>query len=117
MLRASQIDGCGFCADVHTKDLALAGETPVRVDLVATWRETTVFTDADRAALEPTEQGTRIADASGGVTDEAWANAAERRDEERLGALVSLIALVNASDRLGVISRQRGGDHQPGRFD
>jgi len=71
MLRASQINGCGFCTDIHTKDAAHDGETPVRINLVAAWRESKVFTDAERAALELTEQGTRMADAGGGVTDEA----------------------------------------------
>ena len=88
-LRASQINGCGFCTDMHTKDAAAAGETAQRLHLVAAWREATVFTDAERAALELTEQGTRIADAAGGVTDEAWANAAKHYDEEQLTALVS----------------------------
>src|SRR5579862_8402097 len=68
-IRASQINGCGFCTDMHTKDAAQAGETSVRLNLVATWREATVFTEAERAALELSEQGTRIADAAGGVTD------------------------------------------------
>ena len=76
-LRASQINGCSFCTDMHTKDAAHAGETQLRLNLVAVWREATVFTDAERAALELTEQGTRIADAAPGVTDEAWANAAK----------------------------------------
>ena len=76
-LRASQINGCAFCTDMHTKDAAHAGETQLRLNLVAVWREATVFTDAERAALELTEQGTRIADAAPGVTDEAWANAAK----------------------------------------
>jgi AhpD family alkylhydroperoxidase len=116
MLRASQINGCGFCTDIHTKDAAHAGETPVRINLVAAWRESKVFTDAERAALELTEQGTRIADAAGGVTDEAWANAAKHYDEEQLFALVSLVALINATNRLGVITRQPGGDYQPGQF-
>ncbi len=116
MLRASQINGCGFCTDIHSKDAAHAGEAPARVNLVAAWRESSVFTDAERAALELTEQGTRIADAAGGVTDEAWADAAAHYDEEQLAALVSLIALINASNRLGVITRQAGGDYQPGRL-
>lgn len=76
-IRASQINGCGFCTDMHTKDAAHAGETSVRLNLIAAWREAKVFTEAERAALELTEQGTRIADAAGGVTDEAWANAAQ----------------------------------------
>jgi AhpD family alkylhydroperoxidase len=115
-LRASQIDGCGFCADMHTKDAAHAGETSVRLNLVAAWREAKVFTDAERAALELTEQGTRIADAAGGVTDEAWANAAKHYDEDQLAALVSLIALINTWNRMNVITRQPAGDYQPGQF-
>ena len=69
-IRASQINGCGYCTDMHIKDATAAGETQQRLNLVAVWREATVFTDAERAALELTEQGTRIADAAGGVSDE-----------------------------------------------
>ncbi len=116
MLRASQINGCGVCTDIHTKDAAHAGETPLRVNLVAAWREATVFTDAERAALELTEQGTRMADAAGGVTDEAWANAAKHYDEEQLAALVCAIALINAFNRGNVIVQQPAGDYQPGQF-
>ncbi|MFE1989668.1 carboxymuconolactone decarboxylase family protein [Streptomyces mirabilis] len=115
-IRASQINGCGFCTDMHTKDAAHAGETAVRLHLVAAWREATVFTDAERAALELTEQGTRIADAAGGVTDEAWATAAKHYDEDQLAALVSLIALINAYNRVNVLVRQPAGDYQPGQF-
>ncbi|WP_407549844.1 carboxymuconolactone decarboxylase family protein [Streptomyces sp. Pv4-95] len=115
-LRASQINGCGFCTDMHSKDAAAAGETSVRLHLVAAWREATVFTEAERAALELTEQGTRIADAAGGVTDEAWANAAKHYDEEQLAALVSLIALINVYNRVNVIVQQPAGDYQPGQF-
>jgi alkylhydroperoxidase family enzyme len=88
----------------------------LRLNLVAAWRESTVFTDAERAALEVAEQGTRIADASGGVTDEARANAAKHYDDEQLAALVSLIALINAFNRVNVTVRQPGGDYQPGQF-
>jgi AhpD family alkylhydroperoxidase len=116
MLRASQINGCGFCTDIHTKDAAHAGEASVRINLVAAWRESKVFTDAERAALELTEQGTRLADAAGGVPDEIWANAAKHYDEEQLAALVTLIALINATNRLAVITRMQGGDYQPGQF-
>jgi AhpD family alkylhydroperoxidase len=115
-LRASQINGCGFCTDMHTKEAAHAGETSVRLNLVAAWREATVFTDAERAALELTEQGTRIADAAGGVTDEAWANAAKYYDEDQLAALVSIIAIINAFNRLNVMVQQPAGDYQPGQF-
>ncbi|MEE1751909.1 carboxymuconolactone decarboxylase family protein [Streptomyces sp. SP18CS02] len=115
-IRASQINGCGFCTDMHTKEASAAGETPTRLHLVATWREATVFTEAERAALELAEQGTRIADAAGGVTDEAWANAAKHYDEEQLNALVSLIALINAFNRVNVMIRQPAGDYRPGQF-
>ena len=116
-LRASQINGCGFCTDMHIKDAIAAGESQLRLNLVAAWREATVFTEAERAALELAEQGTRIADAAGGVTDEAWANAAQHYDEEQLGALVAVIALINTYNRLNVIVRQPAGDYQPGQFD
>ncbi|MCX4628262.1 MULTISPECIES: carboxymuconolactone decarboxylase family protein [unclassified Streptomyces] len=115
-LRASQINGCGFCTDMHFKDAVHAGETAVRLNLVAAWREATVFTDAERAALELTEQGTRIADAAGGVTDEAWTEAAKYYDEDQLAALVSLIALINTYNRMNVIVQQPAGDYQPGQF-
>jgi AhpD family alkylhydroperoxidase len=115
-IRASQINGCAVCTDMHTKDAAHAGEASVRLNLVATWREATVFTEAERAALELAEQGTRIADAAGGVTDEAWANAAKHYDDDQLAALVSLIAVINAYNRISVILRRPGGDYQPGQW-
>ncbi|CAL9341855.1 carboxymuconolactone decarboxylase family protein [Streptomyces sp. Tu 3180] len=115
-IRASQINGCGFCTDMHTKDAAAAGETSLRLNLVAVWREATVFTEAERAALELTEQGTRIADAAGGVSDEAWANAAKHYDEDQLVALMSLIAIINTYNRINVINQQPAGDYQPGQF-
>lgn len=115
-LRVSQINGCGFCTDMHTKDALHAGETQTRLNLVAAWREATVFTDAERAALELAEEGTRLADAAGGVTDEVWANAAKYYDEDQLGALVSAIALINAFNRINVMVRMPAGDYQPGQF-
>jgi AhpD family alkylhydroperoxidase len=115
-IRASQINGCGFCTDMHTKDAAAAGETSVRLNLVAAWREATVFTEAERAALELAEEGTRIADAAGGVSDEVWANAAKHYDDEQLAALVCVISLINAFNRGNVIVRQPAGFYQPGQF-
>jgi AhpD family alkylhydroperoxidase len=116
-LRASQINGCGVCTDMHTKDAVRAGESQLRLNLVAAWREATVFTDAERAALELAEQGTRIADAAGGVTDEAWADAAQHYDADQLGALVMLIGVINMYNRINVITRQPAGDYQPGQWD
>jgi alkylhydroperoxidase family enzyme len=88
----------------------------MRVHLVAAWRDANVFTEAEQAALELTEQGTRIADSGGGVTDEAWAAAAKHYDEDQLAALVLLIALINTYNRMNVITRQPGGDYQPGQW-
>jgi AhpD family alkylhydroperoxidase len=115
-IRASQINGCAACTDMHTKDAQHAGESFLRLNLVAAWREAKVFTEAERAALELTEQGTRIADAAGGVTDEAWANAAKHYDDDQLAALVSLIALINTYNRMNVITQQPAGDYQPGQW-
>jgi AhpD family alkylhydroperoxidase len=114
VIRASQINGCPVCTDMHTKDAEHAGETSVRLNLVAAWRDAKVFTDAERAALELAEQGTRVADAAGGVTDEAWANAAKHYDADQLAALVCTIGFINAYNRENVICRNQGGDYQPG---
>jgi len=115
-IRASQVNGCGVCTDMHTKDAAHAGESPVRLSLIAVWRDTSVFSEAERAALELTEAGTRIADGAGGVSDEVWANAAKHYDDDQLAALVSLIALMNTYNRLNVITQQVGGSYLPGQW-
>ncbi|HEY1653170.1 MAG TPA: carboxymuconolactone decarboxylase family protein [Acidimicrobiales bacterium] len=114
-IRASQINGCGYCLDMHTKDAALAGESQQRLNLVAAWREATVFTEAERAALELAEQGTRLADSTG-VSDEVWDRAAQHYDEEQLGALVALIGIINFYNRLNVIVRLPAGDYEPGQW-
>jgi AhpD family alkylhydroperoxidase len=115
-LRASQINGCGVCTDMHSKEAAHAGETSLRLNLVAAWRDATVFTEAERAALDLTEQGTRIADGAGGVSDDAWANATKHYDEEQLAALVCLISVINTYNRMNVIVRAPAGDYQPGQW-
>ncbi|RVX41925.1 AhpD family alkylhydroperoxidase [Nonomuraea polychroma] len=115
-IRVSQINGCSVCVDMHTKEAAHAGESAVRLNLVAVWREAKVFTDAERAALELAEQGTRIADAAGGVSDEVWANAAKHYDEDELAVLVGLIAIMNTVNRLNVITQQPAGDYQTGQI-
>jgi AhpD family alkylhydroperoxidase len=117
MLRVSQINGCGFCVDFHAKDAAAHGETQLRLNLVAAWRETTVFTEAERAALALAEEGTRLADAFTGVSDETWDQARKHYDDDQLAALVYLIAVVNAANRLGVIVRNQGGSYEPGMFE
>ncbi|MFD6290685.1 carboxymuconolactone decarboxylase family protein [Streptomyces sp. NPDC060205] len=115
-LRVSQVNGCAVCLDMHTKEAAAAGESAVRLSLVAAWREATVFTGAERAALELAEQGTRVADAAGGVDDEVWARAAQHYDEEQLTALVILVSFMNTVNRLNIITRQPAGDYKVGQF-
>ena len=114
-LRASQINGCGWCIDMHTKEAAAAGETAVRINLVAAWRESTVFTEAEAAALALAEEGTRLAD-GGGVSDETWAQVRKHYDDDQTAALVALVALINAANRLAVIVHQKGGSYEPGMF-
>lgn len=115
-LRASQINGCGWCVDMHTKEAAAGGESQVRLHLVATWRESTVFTEAERAALALAEEGTRLADAHEGVSDETWALVREHYDDDQIAALICLVGLINAANRLAVIVHQRGGSYEPGMF-
>ncbi|SIQ82432.1 carboxymuconolactone decarboxylase family protein [Micromonospora avicenniae] len=115
-LRASQINGCGWCIDMHTKEAAAAGETSVRLNLVAAWRESTVFTEAEQAALALAEEGTRLADAHPGVSDETWAQVRKHYDDDQVAALVCLVALINAANRLAVIVHQQGGSYEPGMF-
>ena len=115
-LRASQINGCGWCIDMHTKEALAAGETAVRLNLVAAWRESTVFTEAEQAALALAEEGTRLADANQGVSDETWAQVRKHYDDDQIAALVSLVALINAANRLAVIVHQKGGSYEAGMF-
>ncbi|MEV6628586.1 carboxymuconolactone decarboxylase family protein [Amycolatopsis sp. NPDC051106] len=115
-LRVSQINGCGWCVDIHSKELAAAGEPAVRVNLVAAWREATVFSEAERAALALAEEGTRIADAHPGVSDDTWDRVREHYDEELTAALVALVAQMNSANRLAVILHQKGGSYEPGMF-
>ncbi|MFF0477587.1 carboxymuconolactone decarboxylase family protein [Streptomyces sp. NPDC004284] len=113
-LRVSQINGCGFCVDAHAKEAAAAGETAVRLSLVATWRHSTVFTEAERAALALAEEGTRLGDH--GVTDATWAGVREHYDDDQIGALVCLVSLINAATRMNVIVHNPGGAYEPGLF-
>ncbi|MFE3194420.1 carboxymuconolactone decarboxylase family protein [Nocardia sp. NPDC059240] len=115
-IRASQINSCGMCLDMHTKDAAHAGETPVRLAMVAAWKESTVFTDPERAALALTEEGTRLADANPGISEDTWSQVRKHYDDDQIGALISLIATINAWNRLNVISGMLGGEYVPGQW-
>jgi AhpD family alkylhydroperoxidase len=116
-LRASQINDCGLCVDMHTKEAAAAGETPLRLSLVAAWRHTTVFTEAERAALAFAEEATRLGDARHGVSDETWAEVRKHYDDDQLGTLVCVVAVINAANRMNVIVHNPGGSYEVGMFD
>lgn len=105
-LRASQINGCSYCVDMHARDLRRDGETDERLCAVAAWRETNYFTDAERAALALTEAATRIADRSDAVPETVWTDAARYYDKADLAALVLDIALINFWNRTNVATRQ-----------
>src|SRR4051794_2172472 len=109
-LRASQINGCSVCVDMHAKAARSAGESEERVFAVAAWRETPYFSDAERAALALTEAVTRVADRAEQVPDPIWDAAAEHFDEAQLGALVLDIAVSNLWNRLNVATQQIVGE-------
>src|SRR3954466_9742637 len=109
-LRASQINGCSVCVDMHAKALRSSGESEERVFAVAAWRDTPYFTDAERAALELTEALTRLADRADPVPDAVWDATAAHSDEPQLAALVMDIASINVWNRLNVATRQIVGE-------
>jgi AhpD family alkylhydroperoxidase len=109
-LRASQINGCSVCVDMHSRELKAAGEPDERISCVAAWREASYYTDAERAALALTEAATRLADRSDPVPDDVWQEAARHYDEPQLAALVIAIATINAFNRINAITRQVAGE-------
>ena len=109
-LRASQINGCGVCVDMHSRALKLLGESETRILTVAAWRDVSYFSEAERAALALTEAATRIADAPGAVSDAVWDEAAGLYDEQQLAGLVLAIASINAWNRINATTRQITGE-------
>jgi AhpD family alkylhydroperoxidase len=109
-LRASQINGCGVCVDMHWRALKKLGEKDERIACVAAWHEAPYYSDAERAALALTEALTRVSDSADPVPDDVWANAARYYDEPALAALVLSIAQINLWNRVNVATRQIGGE-------
>jgi AhpD family alkylhydroperoxidase len=108
-LRASQINGCAVCVDMHSKDLQRAGETAERIYAVAAWRDAPYYSDAERAALALAECVTRFADRADPVPDDVWAEVSAHYDEAGLGALLIAISAVNVWNRLNAATRQVAG--------
>ncbi|HEU0115618.1 MAG TPA: carboxymuconolactone decarboxylase family protein [Thermomicrobiales bacterium] len=109
-LRASQINGCSVCVEMHARGLKQAGESDERLFAVAAWRDSPYFTDAERAALALTEAVTRIADQADPAPDAIWDAAARCYDEPALAALLLEIASINVWNRLNVATRQVAGE-------
>jgi AhpD family alkylhydroperoxidase len=112
-LRASQINGCSVCVEMHARQLKEAGETDDRLFAVAAWRDAPYFSEAERAALALTEAVTRLSDRADPVPDAIWEDAAGHYDEQALAALVIAIATINAWNRLNVTTRQVAGNWTP----
>jgi AhpD family alkylhydroperoxidase len=109
-LRASQINGCSVCVDMHGRELRQAGEPDARLFAVAAWRDAPYFTDAERAALALTEAVTRLCDRPDPVPDEIWDEVARHYDEPARAALIFEIALINVWNRLNAATRQVAGE-------
>jgi AhpD family alkylhydroperoxidase len=109
-LRASQINGCSVCVDMHSRALRKLGEKDVRVFAVSAWREAPYYSDAERAALALTEAASRLSDRADPVPDEVWNEAARHYSESQLSALVMSIGMINLWNRLSAATRQISGD-------
>lgn len=109
-MRASQINGCAVCLDMHSREMKNTGEPDERILTIAAWRETPYFTDAERAALALTEAATRLADRADPVPDEVWDEAAKHYDESQLAGLVLAITAINSWNRINVTTRQITGE-------
>jgi AhpD family alkylhydroperoxidase len=109
-LRAGQINGCSACVDIHSRLLKAMGEPDERIFGIAAWRESTYYSDAERAALALAEAVTRLADRPDPVSDDVWNEAARHYDDEQMGALVLSVAAINTWNRLNVATRQITGE-------
>jgi AhpD family alkylhydroperoxidase len=117
MMRASQINGCSVCVDMHGRSLKKAGEKDERIFAIAAWREAAYFTDAERAALALSEAVTRLSDRADPVPDGVWDEAAHYFDDRQLATLVLAIATTNLYNRLNAATRQMAGALPRGRTD
>ncbi|AWN17919.1 carboxymuconolactone decarboxylase family protein [Salinisphaera sp. LB1] len=110
-MRASQINGCAFCLDMHSQDARVAGETEQRVYVLDAWREAPFYSERERAALAWTEAVTRVADTH--VPDEIYDHATQHFNEHELLDLTLAITAINSWNRLAISSRMEAGSYQP----
>lgn len=109
--RASQVNGCAFCVDMHTKDARSKGETEQRLYLLSAWREAPLYTEKERAALALTEAVTLVSEAH--VPDDVWDNAAKVFSQEELAGVLMAIVTINGWNRISIASRTPAGHYQP----
>jgi AhpD family alkylhydroperoxidase len=114
-MRASQLNGCAFCLDMHSKDARAAGETDQRLHLLPAWRETSLYTERERAALAWTEAVTLVTD--GHVSDDVYAEVSPHFSEEELVWLTLAVVAINGFNRLNVAFRTEAGGYTPGLFE
>jgi AhpD family alkylhydroperoxidase len=110
--RASQINGCAFCVDMHTKDARAAGEEEQRLHLLVAWREADWYSERERAALALTEAMTRLGE--GGVPDDVYTTAAKLFSDEELAGLIWAVTAINAWNRIAITTGMEPGHYQPG---
>ena len=112
--RVAQINVCLFCIDIGRWYTIQQSMNQAKFDALDDYATSPLFTEAERAALALAEEGTRLGDASHGVSDETWAQVRKHYDDDQVAALVCLVAMINAANRLGVIVQQKGGSYQLG---
>lgn len=110
-IRASQINGCAYCIDMHTKEARAAGESEQRIYALSAWRETPFYSDRERAALDWTETLTRVAETH--VPDEAFEHVSRFFDNDDLVALTFAVVVINSWNRLAVALRPPVGSYRP----
>jgi AhpD family alkylhydroperoxidase len=113
-IRASQLNGCAFCLDMHWRDARAAGESEERLYMLDSWRESTLYSERERAALELCEAITLITD--GHVSEDVWERARAVFDEHELSQLVVAITVINSWNRLNITTRVEPGHYEPGQF-
>jgi AhpD family alkylhydroperoxidase len=109
-IRASQINGCSVCLDMHIRGARKGGESDERLSTLAAWRDAPYFTEAERAALALAEAATRLSDRADAVPDDIWSDAAKYFDEPALAALVVIIASINLWNRMNIATGQIAGE-------
>lgn len=113
-MRVSQINGCAYCLDMHSKDLRAAGETEQRIYLLNAWRETPLYTDRERAALAWAEAVTKLTDKQ--VSDDVYEQAKKQFSEKELIDLTLAVVAINSWNRINIAFRTTPGSYQPGMF-